>query len=324
MQKVKCGSEGLVVSQIGLGCMSMSSTYGPVDEVEAGKALQASLEAEMNFWDTADVYGGGANERFIAPFLNGHREQIVLASKCGITGRNADGLTLNGRPRYIYQACEDSLKRLNTDYIDLFYLHRVDPDVPIEESVGAIGELVSRGLVKYAGICEAGAETIRRAHGEFPLTAVQSEYSLFTRGVESEILPLLKELGIALVAYSPLGRGYLTGNITSAEDIAADDFRRQLPRFEEENLKKNLRWVKRVEEVARAHGATTAQIALAWLLDNESVIPIPGTKRPKYIFENAGAARIELGPQEREYLDFQESAIAGDRYPEILNKAVGR
>ena len=250
MQKVKCGAQGLVVSRLGLGCMSMSSTYGPADEVEAGKALQASLEAEMSFWDTADVYGGGANERFIAPFLSGRREQIVVASKCGITGRNADGLTVNGRPRYIYQACEDSLKRLNTDHIDLFYLHRVDPDVPIEESVGAIGELISRGLVKYAGICEASAETIRRAHGEFPLTAVQSEYSLFTREIENEILPLLRELDVALVAYSPLGRGFLTGNITSSEDIAADDFRRQLPRFEEENLKKNLRWVKRVEEVA--------------------------------------------------------------------------
>lgn len=304
--------------------MSMSSTYGPTHEPTAVQALHAAVEAETNFWDTADVYGAGKNERFLSRFLTPNRESIILATKCGITGRNADGLVVNGRPKYIYQACEDSLKRLNTDYIDLFYLHRVDPDVPIEESVGAIGELVGRGLVRYAGICEASADTIRRAHAEYPLSALQSEYSLFTRSLESEVLPLLQELKIGLVAYSPLGRGYLSGKIKSSEDIGQDDFRRQLPRFEEENLRRNLRWVNRVEDVARAHGATSAQIALAWLMSrSENVIPIPGTKRPEYVLENAAASRIQLDTEEIASLDFKGSDIAGARYPEILNKAVG-
>ena len=197
---VPCGSQGLEVSRLGLGCMGMSETYGPADESKCVRTLHAALEAGLCFWDTADVYGGGGNERLLSQVLKTYRSQVVLASKCGITGRNADGLVINGRPKYIYQACEASLKRLGIDHLDLYYLHRVDPDVPIEESVGAMGELVSRGLVRYVGLSEASADTIRRGHGEFPLSAVQSEYSLFTRGIEKEILPLLRELKIGLVA----------------------------------------------------------------------------------------------------------------------------
>lgn len=320
MRVIKCGSQGLNVSRVGLGCMGMSGSYGPSDEAKSLRALHASLEAEMRFWDTADVYGGGANERLLSEVLKTYREQVILASKCGITGRNAEGLTLNGRPDYIHASCKCSLKRLGVEYLDLYYLHRVDPDVPIEESVGAIGELVSQGLVRYAGLSEAGANTIRRAHREFPLSALQSEYSLFTRDIESEILPLLRELEIGLVAYSPLGRGMLTGEL----ELSEQDFRRQLPRFQGENLSKNLKMVERVQQVARNRDATPAQVALAWLLQHQDVIPIPGTKNPERVLENAASAKLELSSQELEALDFSSVAVAGDRYPDFLNRAVGR
>lgn len=324
MQKVECGRQGLLVSRLGLGCMSMSHSYGPADEVEALKALQASLEEDVIFWDTADVYGNGHNERLLSPVLARRRSDIVLATKCGITGRNADGLTLNGRPGYIAQACEASLRRLGVEHIDLFYLHRVDPDVPVEESVGAMGELVHRGLVRAVGLSEASPESIRRAHKEFPLSALQSEYSLFTREVEVEILPLIRELGITLVAYSPLGRGLLSGESVDPNSLAADDFRRQLPRFEEENLKRNAGLVQRVCEVARSGGWTPAQVALAWLLSRGSdVVPIPGTKRPQYVVQNAQACRVDLSLAELEKLDFADQ-VAGARYPDSLARAVGR
>ena len=312
------------MSCVGLGCMGMSETYGPAEESRSVRTLHAALEAGMTFWDTADVYGGGGNERLLSQVLKTYRSQVVLASKCGIAGRDADGLVVNGRPKYIYQACEASLKRLGVEHLDLYYLHRVDPDVPIEESVGAIGELVGRGLVRFAGISEAGAETIRRGHSEFPLSAVQSEYSLFTRGVEEEVLPTLKELGIGLVAYSPLGRGYLTGGIKAETDLADNDFRRQLPRFSEENLKRNYRLVARLKEVAEARGATAAQVALAWLAQREGVIPIPGTTKPERVFENAQAGRMELEPQEMATLDFDARSVSGARYSPYLEKAVGR
>jgi aryl-alcohol dehydrogenase-like predicted oxidoreductase len=312
------------VSQLGLGCMGMTGTYGEADEVQAVKALQAALEAEIFFWDTADIYGGGRNEQLLSQIVKQKRESLVLATKCGITGRNADGLTLNGRPDYIYQACERSLKRLGTDYIDLFYLHRLDPDVPVEDSIGAIGELVGRGLVRYAGLSEVSSSTLRRAHGEFPLSALQSEYSLLTRGLETDVFSTLKELEIGLVAYSPLVRGLLTDKEMTEEDLKRGDFRKELPRFQGDNLKQNLKLAARVREVARARGATTAQVALAWTWHQGiNVVPIPGTKRPDYIFKNAEACRLELSPQELDALNFSAKQVAGSRYPEQLESSVG-
>jgi aryl-alcohol dehydrogenase-like predicted oxidoreductase len=312
-----------MVSRLGLGCMSMSATYGEGDDAVSIQALHAALEADTVFWDTADVYGSGKNELLLARVLGEYRERVVLASKCGITGKNADGLTLNGRPDYIAKSCENTLKRLQTDHLDLYYLHRIDPDVPVEESVGAMGELVNRGLVRYVGLSEAGAETIQRAHSEYPLSAVQSEYSLLTRGAEETVLPKLRELGIGLVAYSPLGRGYLTGDIKSSEDLSPSDFRRELPRFTDENLARNYRLVERVSEVARARGNSVAQVALAWLLAQPGVIPIPGTKRPERVFENAESCKTPLSTEELLALDFSEETVSGARYPDWLQRAVG-
>ena len=324
MRVVPLGNQGLKVSQLGLGCMGMSGTYGQADQVQAVKALQAALEAEIVFWDTADIYGGGRNEQILAQVVKGKRESLVLATKCGITGRNADGLTLNGRPDYIYQACERSLKRLGTDYIDLFYLHRLDPDVPVEESIGAIGELVGRGLVRYAGLSEVSSSTLKRAHDEFPVSALQSEYSLLTRDLESEVIPTLKELKIGLVAYSPLGRGLLTGQVLTEQDLGIGDFRRELPRFQGDNLKKNLKLAARLREVAEARGSTTAQVALAWTWHQGlNVVPIPGTKRPEYMVQNADAFRLELSPQELDALNFSSQEVAGSRYPKELASSVG-
>lgn len=324
VNRVRCGALGLEVSQIGLGCMGMSNTYGPREETHSLQALHAALEAEVNFWDTADIYGNGGNEKLLSKVLATYRGQVVLASKCGITGRNAEGLSINGRPDYIHRACEASLKRLGVDYLDLYYLHRVDPDVPIEESVGAMGELVRKGMVRFIGLSEAAAETIKRGHREFPLSAVQSEYSLFSRGLEKEVIPVLKELDIGLVAYSPLGRGYLTGEIRHETDLALDDFRRQLPRFSEENLQRNLRLVERLKMVAEGRNATAAQVALAWLCGKPGVIPIPGTTNPRRVFENADAARITLDAAELEELDFPPQSVKGARYSPILEKAVER
>lgn len=319
---VPCGSSGLMVSKLGLGCMGLSNTYGPVEEPRALQTLYAALEAEVSFWDTADIYGAGGNERLLSKVLSTYRSQVILATKGGITGRDADGLVVNGRPDYLHKACEASMKRLGVEYLDLYYLHRVDPDVPIEESVGAMGELVQKGWVRFVGISEARAETVKRAHSEFPLSAVQSEYSLFSRGLEKEVLPVLKELGISLVAYSPLGRGYLTGGVTGTSDLTADDFRRQLPRFSEENLARNMRLVERIKEVAKGRNATCAQVALAWLCQKEGVIPIPGTSKPTRVFENAGAARMVLDAAEIDRIDFDPSQVKGDRYSPMLQKAV--
>ncbi|MCA9776440.1 MAG: aldo/keto reductase [Candidatus Eremiobacteraeota bacterium] len=322
MEIVGLGQQGLRVSRLGLGCMGMSGTYGEADQVQAVRALQAALEEEVAFWDTADIYGGGRNEELLAPLLKGRREKVVLATKCGITGRNADGLTVNGRPDYIHKACEQSLRRLQTDYIDLYYLHRLDPDVPVEESVGAIGELVSKGLVKYVGLSEVSPATLARGHGEHPISALQSEYSLITRELEKEMLPALKELGIGLVAYSPLGRGLLTDKPLSSESLASQDFRRELPRFQDDNLRKNEKFAARVREVARRHGCTATQVALAWIWQRQpGVVPIPGTKRPEFIRQNAQALRIELGEADLEALDF--SGVSGSRYPKSLASSVG-
>jgi aryl-alcohol dehydrogenase-like predicted oxidoreductase len=257
--------------------------------------------------------------------LKSERPRVQLASKCGITGRDADGLTVNGRPDYIQSAAKESMRRLGVDYLDLLYLHRVDPSVPIEESVGAMGELVQQGYVRYIGLSEARAETIRRAHREFPLSAVQSEYSLFSREVEQEVLPTLRELKIALVPYSPLGRGLLTGAITRETQLEANDFRRDMPRFAPENLHRNLRLVKEIETVAHEHGCSPAQMALGWVLaQGEDIIPIPGTKRSSYLRDNVQAIHLELSAQGRQALDAISSKVAGARYPAALLKAVSR
>lgn len=323
---VSCGSEGLRVSRMGLGCMSMSDTYGTADKNEALRALAAALEAGVTFWDTADVYGGGRNESLLASLVKGRRDRLVLASKGGITGRDADGLTINGRPEYLYKACEQSLRRLGAEHLDLYYLHRLDPDVPVEESIGAIGELINRGLVRYAGLSEVSAATVRRAHAEYPVTAVQSEYSLFSRDVEKELLPTLKDLGIGLVAYSPLGRGMLSDTVVSEESMAPDDFRRQLPRFQGDNLKQNQKLVDRVRSIAKMRGATASQVALRWLLHRggDGVVPIPGTKRAEYVWQNAESARLQLSAEDLQTLDESGATVHGERYPEDLASSVGR
>jgi aryl-alcohol dehydrogenase-like predicted oxidoreductase len=333
MQKVICGAQGLMVSRLGLGCMGMSGAYGeaasagPSDAVDS-KALDTlylALELGVTFWDTADIYGDGRNELLLSRVLRTERPRIQLATKCGITGRNDDGLIVNGRPDYIQQACKASLKRLGVETIDLLYLHRVDPNVPIEESAGAMGELVSQGHVRFIGLSEAGPETIQRAHKEFPLSAVQSEYSLFSRGVEAEVLPLLRELRIGLVPYSPLGRGLLTGALTMETELEDNDLRRILPRFAKENLAKNLRLVEEVKAAAKSHGCSPAQMALGWVLaQGEDIIPIPGTKRSSYLRDNAQAIHLALSSQGREALDSISKSVAGERYPKALMKAVSK
>jgi len=323
MRIVKCGQQGLTVGQLGLGCMGMSGTYGAVDEQRSLSVLHAAVEAEVLFWDTADVYGSGRNERLLARVISTDRARFVLASKGGITGRNADGLTVNGRPDYLHRACRESLKRLQTPYLDLYYLHRIDPDVPVEESVGALGELVSQGLVRFVGLSEASASTIRRGHAEFPLSAVQSEYSLLTRDLETTVLPTLRELGIGLVAYSPIGRGLLAGAIQKQSDLPSDDFRRELPRFTDENLLKNSPLIQRVRDLARRRGSTVVQVALAWLLAQDGVVPIPGTTQASRVFENAQACGLALSQEEIAYLDFPSGSVSGARYPESLERAAG-
>jgi len=303
--------------------MGMSGTYGAVDEQRSLSVLHAAVEAEVLFWDTADVYGSGRNERLLARVISTDRARFVLASKGGITGRNADGLTVNGRPDYLHRACRESLKRLQTPYLDLYYLHRIDPDVPVEESVGALGELVSQGLVRFVGLSEASASTIRRGHAEFPLSAVQSEYSLLTRDLETTVLPTLRELGIGLVAYSPIGRGLLAGAIQKQSDLPSDDFRRELPRFTDENLLKNSPLIQRVRDLARRRGSTVVQVALAWLLAQDGVVPIPGTTQASRVFENAQACGLALSQEEIAYLDFPSGSVSGARYPESLERAAG-
>ena len=303
--------------------MGMSQSYGQAEENKALDALYVALELGVSFWDTSDVYGQGGNERLLSRVLKSERSRVELATKCGITGRDAGGLTVNGRPDYIQQACKASLKRLGVSVIDLFYLHRVDPTVPIEESVGAMGELVSQGHVRYIGLSEAAAEPIRRAHAEFPLSAVQSEYSLFSRGVEESVLPTLRELKIALVPYSPLGRGMLTGAIKADTQFEENDLRNIMPRFSEANLAWNLRLVDEITRVAKSHGCSPAQMALGWVLaQGEDIIPIPGTKRSSYLRDNAQAIHLDLSIQGREALDSTAAKVSGERYNKELMKAV--
>ncbi|MEY2532556.1 MAG: hypothetical protein QOF29_466, partial [bacterium] len=315
------GSEGLQVSAMGLGCMGMSEFYGRADEDEAIRTIHRALELGVTFLDTADMYGPFTNERLVGRAIADRRGDVVLATKFG-NERKEDGtrLGVNGRPEYVHSACEASLQRLGVDHIDLYYQHRVDKTVPIEETVGAMAELVQAGKVRHLGLSEASPQTVRRAHAVHPIAALQSEYSLWTRDPEAEVLPTIRELGIGFVPYSPLGRGFLTGRFQSPDDVPEDDFRRSHPRFQGENFDRNLEIVARVREIAEEKGVTPAQLALAWVLhQGEDVVPIPGTKRVKYLEENVGALDVELTDEDLRRLDeaAPAGAAAGARYADM-------
>ena len=326
MQTRSLGRSGLTVSAVGLGCMSMTDIYGPADPAEAEKTIRHALDRGITFIDTADMYANGKNEELVGRALAGRRSEAVLATKFGNL-RLPDGSTgVNGRPDYVPQACEASLKRLGVDVIDLYYLHRVDPNVPIEETVGAMARLVEAGKVRYLGLSEAGVATIRRANDVHPITALQSEYSLWSRDLEAEILPACRALGIGVVPYSPLGRGFLTGQIRSDADLAEKDRRRDMPRFRDDNLARNGALLDGLRSIAETSGATPAQIALAWLLSRgDDVVPIPGTKRPARLTENAASLEVALTGDDLAMLDaaFPAGAAAGLRYPEAQMKRLG-
>lgn len=327
MKKRTLGKNGPVVSAIGLGCMGMSEFYGPSSNMASEGLMRQAFDRGINFFDTADMYGVGANESLLGFALRGVRDQIVIATKFG-NMRGLDGafLGVNGRPEYVKAACNQSLKRLGVDHIDLYYQHRVDPSVPIEETVGAMAELVTAGKVKWLGLSEAGPATIRRAHKVHPITALQTELSLWTRDAQGEILKTVRELGIGFVAYSPLGRGFLTGAITRPTDLAAGDFRSVNPRMSGANFDANLRLVKAVEAMALGKGIRAAQLALAWVLaQGDDIVPIPGTRRLKYLEENLAATEITLSPSEVAELSalVPPEAVAGTRYEEVGMKRLG-
>ena len=311
---------GLTVSALGLGCMGMSEFYGTADESEAVRTIHRALDLGVTLLDTADMYGPFTNERLVGGAIADRRDEVVLATKFGNV-RNPDDPTsrrIDGSPAYVRSACDASLQRLGVDHIDLYYQHRVDKSVPIEETVGAMGELVAAGKVRHLGLSEASVDTIRRAHATYPITALQTEYSLWTRDLEGDILPVLRELGIGLVPYSPLGRGFLTGTITSTDDLDADDFRRRNPRFAGDALQANLAIVDAVRTVADAKGATPGQVALAWVLaQGDDVVPIPGTKRVAYLEENVAAAAVDLTAEDLAALDDAVPAPVGERYPDM-------
>ncbi|MDX6723344.1 MAG: hypothetical protein QOD73_1748 [Solirubrobacteraceae bacterium] len=321
MQTRILGDQGLKVSAIGLGCMGMSEFYGRADEDEAIRTIHRALDLGVTFLDTADMYGPFTNERLVGRAIAGRREDVVLATKFG-NERLEDGtrVGINGSPEYVRSACDASLERLGVDYIDLYYQHRVDQSVPIEETVGAMAELVVKGKVLHLGLSEASPATIRRAHGAAPITALQTEYSLWTRDPEEEILPTVRELGIGFVAYSPLGRGFLTGRFQTVDDLDEDDFRRTHPRFQGENFQRNLELVERVKEIAGEKGCTPGQIALAWVLaQGQDIVPIPGTKRVNYLEENVAALHVELTEEDLRRLDEAApvGAASGDRYADM-------
>jgi aryl-alcohol dehydrogenase-like predicted oxidoreductase len=318
MQRRALGTQGLEVSAQGLGCMGMSEFYGGRDEGEAIATIHRALELGVNLLDTADMYGPFTNERLVGRAISGRRDEVVLATKFGHQrGEDGSWLGINGRPEYVHAACDASLERLGVATIDLYYQHRVDVNVPIEETVGAMAELVSAGKVRHLGLSEASAATIRRAHAVHPISAIQSEYSLWTRDLEDEILPTVRELGIGLVAYSPLGRGFLTGRFRSVDDLTADDRRRNMPRFQGENFEHNLALADRVRELAAEKGVTPGQLALAWVHSRSGdVVPIPGTKRRRYLDENVAALDVQLSDDDLRRLDeaFPLGVAAGDRY----------
>ena len=315
------GSQGLEVSELGLGCMGMSEFYGAADEDESIATIHRALDLGVDFLDTADMYGPFTNEQLVGRAIAGRRDEVVLATKFGnARGPNGEWLGIRGDADYVRQACDDSLERLGVDYIDLYYQHRVDRSTPIEETVGAMAELVEAGKVRYVGLSEASPVTIRRAHATHPISALQSEYSLWSRDPEEDALPTVRELGIGFVAYSPLGRGFLSGAIRSLEDLAEDDYRRRNPRFQGANFQRNLDLADAVRAIADEKGVTPSQLALAWVLSRgDDVVPIPGTKRRQYLEENAGGADVQLTSEELQRIEsaFPKGATAGDRYPDM-------
>ncbi len=320
MKKRKLGESGPDISVVGLGCMGMSDFYGPAEDAKSIAVIHRALELGINFFDTADMYGVGQNEKLVGKALAGKRDQAVIATKFAVVrGEDGSYQGVSGKPEYVVQACDKSLERLGLDVIDLYYQHRVDPKVPIEETVGAMAGLVKAGKVRHIGLSECSVETLKRAHGVHPISAVQSEYSLWTRDFEDSVIPTCRELGIAFVAYSPLGRGFLTGAIQSVDDLAADDWRRHNPRFQGDNFQKNLELVKTVETIAKKRGVTAAELALGWVIAKAPhIVTIPGTRSIERLEQNARAATLELTPAELDEIDkvFPAAAIAGTRYPE--------